>query len=175
MYYTDIYKADTTNGTGIRVVLWVSGCSHHCKECHNPQTWAYNNGSLFTEETLNELLTALDKPYISGITFSGGDPLFNKNISEVYKIILTIREKLPNKDIWLYSGFTWEEIHDIYDDVTVANEMLLRKQIVELCDVFVDGKFVLEQKNLMLKYCGSENQKVIDVKETLKQNKIILF
>jgi anaerobic ribonucleoside-triphosphate reductase activating protein len=175
MYYTDIYKADTTNGTGIRVVLWVSGRSHHCKECHNPQTWAYNNGSLFTEETLNELLTALNKPYISGITFSGGDPLFSRNLSEVYDIILKIKKQFPNKNIWLYSGFTWEEIHATYDNDDIAKEMLLRKKIVELCDVFVDGKFIIEQKNLMLKYCGSENQKVINVPETLKQNKIILY
>lgn len=171
MYYTDIYKTDTTNGTGVRVVLWTSGCSHHCKDCHNPQTWSPTHGKPFTQETIDEILTALDKSYIDGITLSGGDPLYSGNLTEILNLIKTIKEKLPTKTIWIYSGFTWEELHINTSDT----DTILRKNIVELCDVFVDGKFELEKKNIRLKYCGSENQKVINVPETLKENKIILY
>lgn len=170
MKYTDIYKTDTTNGIGVRVVLWVSGCSHHCKECHNPQTWSPDNGFPYSEETEKEVLAALDKSFIDGITLSGGDPLFKGNLVAILNLVKRIRKELPQKTIWIYSGYTWEEIHSSSDA-----DMLLRKEIVELTDVFVDGKFELDKKNIRLKYCGSENQKVIDVKETLKNNKIILF
>lgn len=175
MRYTDIYKTDTTNGVGIRVVLWTSGCSHHCYQCHNPQTWSPDNGTLYTEATVNEIMDALDKSYIDGITLSGGDPLFDGNLEEIFKLVQKIKTELPQKTIWIYSGFTWEEIHGEYGNEQIAQRMQLRKNIVEMCDVFVDGKFELEKKNIRLKYCGSENQKVIDVQKTLKENKIILF
>ena len=171
MHYTDIYKTDTTNGTGVRVVLWTSGCSHHCNDCPNPQTWSPTHGNLFTQETIDEILSALDKSYIDGITLSGGDPLYSGNLNEIFNLIKIIREKLPTKTIWIYSGFTWEELHVKTSD----SDTILRKNIVELCDVFVDGKFELEKKNIRLKYCGSENQKVINVPQTLKENKIILY
>jgi anaerobic ribonucleoside-triphosphate reductase activating protein len=175
MRYTDIYKTDTTNGIGIRVVLWTSGCSHHCYQCHNPQTWSPDNGMPYTEETVAEIISALDKSYIDGITLSGGDPLFDGNLEDIFELVKKIRTELPNKTIWIYSGFTWEQIHDKYSNEQIAQRMELRKNIVELCDVFVDGKFELDKKNIRLKYCGSENQKVIDVQKTLKENKIILF
>ena len=175
MNYVDIYKTDTTNGEGVRVVLWTSGCSHHCQGCHNPQTWSPSNGKAYTQDTQNEILTSLDKSYISGITLSGGDPLYKDNLEEIYKLIVRIRKELPTKTIWLYSGFTWEEIQQNYDIQEIQSDMLQRKKIIELCDVFVDGKFEIDKKNIMLKYCGSENQKVIDVKKTIKENKIILF
>ena len=170
MYYTDIYKTDTTNGVGVRVVLWTSGCSHHCKDCHNPQTWSPTNGYPFTSETVEEIISSLDKNYIDGITLSGGDPLFKGNLNDILALVKTIRKRLPSKTIWIYSGFTWEEIHSSND-----KDMLLRKEIVENCDVFVDGKFEIAKKNIRLKYCGSENQKVIDVKKTLENQKIVLF
>ena len=111
MYYTDIYKTDTTNGVGVRVVLWTSGCSHHCKDCHNPQTWSPTNGYPFTSETVEEIISSLDKNYIDGITLSGGDPLFKGNLNDILALVKTIRKRLPSKTIWIYSGFTWEEIH----------------------------------------------------------------
>ena len=175
MNYVDIYKTDTTNGEGVRVVLWTTGCSHHCQGCHNPQTWSPTNGKPYTENTQNEILEALNKSYISGITLSGGDPLYTDNLKEIYNLVLRIRKELPTKTIWLYSGFTWEELHDTYEIPEVQSNMTLRKKIVELCDVFVDGKFEIDKKNIMLKYCGSENQKVIDVKKTLTEDKIIFF
>ena len=175
MNYVDIYKTDTTNGEGVRVVLWTTGCSHHCQGCHNPQTWSPTNGKPYTENTQNEILEALNKSYISGITLSGGDPLYTDNLKEIYNLVLRIRKELPTKTIWLYSGFTWEELHDTYEIPEAQSNMTLRKKIVELCDVFVDGKFEIDKKNIMLKYCGSENQKVIDVKKTLTEDKIIFF
>lgn len=170
MHYTDIYKNDTTNGVGVRVVLWTSGCSHHCKECHNPQTWSPTNGKPYTKDTENELLTALDKPYINGITLSGGDPLYIGNIETIYNLVKRIKQELPSKTIWIYSGFTWEQIF-----TSDTADMCLRKEIIKLCDVFVDGLFDINQKNIRLKYCGSENQKVIDVQKSLNSNNIILF
>jgi anaerobic ribonucleoside-triphosphate reductase activating protein len=170
MYYTDIYKNDTTNGIGVRVVLWTSGCSHHCKECHNPQTWSPTYGHPYTEETEKEIIDALNKSYINGITLSGGDPLYSGNLEIIYKLVKHIKSELPTKTIWIYSGFTWEEIFSSNTD-----EMCLRKEIIKLCDVFVDGLFEISKKNIRLKYCGSENQKVIDVQKTLASNKIILF
>lgn len=170
MNYTDIYKNDTTNGIGIRVVLWTSGCSHHCKECHNPQTWSPTHGFPYTEETEKEIINAINKPYIDGITLSGGDPLYEGNLETIYALVKKIKNELPNKTIWIYSGFTWEQIFD-----GDTPQMILRKNIIELCDVFVDGLFDINKKNIRLKYCGSENQKVIDVQKTLKEKNIILF
>ena len=159
MNYHKIEKTSVANGTGIRVVLWVSGCSLHCKGCHNPETWNICSGKLFDEEAKRELFDALDKPYIQGITFSGGHPLENGNITEVYNLCKEIKEKFPTKDIWLYTGYVFENI----------NSYLIMKYI----DVLVDGKYIEEQKDLRLKWRGSSNQRVIDVKESFKQNKIV--
>ena len=170
MNYIDIYKSDTTNGPGIRVVLWVSGCSHKCKECHNPQTWDQNAGIEFDKDAEKTLVEYLKKPWIAGLTLSGGDPLFENNLNEVYAIVKKIKTELPNKTIWLYSGFTWEDIFDSQDE-----NMLLRQKIVSLCDVFVDGPFKINKKNLLLKWKGSENQKVIDVQKSLIENDIVVI
>ena len=175
MNYEDIYKADTTNGIGVRVVLWTSGCSHHCKECHNPQTWSPSHGQPYTEDTKREILEALSKSYIHGITLSGGDPLYEGNLKDIYDLVLTIRQEMPNKSIWIYSGYTWKELHKLNPDNKNYESMKLRRDIVEMCDVFVDGKFEIAKKNIRLKYCGSENQKVIDVKKTLETKHIVLF
>ena len=159
MNYHKIEKTSIANGIGIRVVLWISGCSLHCKGCHNPETWNLNSGKLFDEEAKKELFEALDKPYIKGITFSGGHPLENENITEVYCLCKEIKEKFPTKDIWLYSGYQFEDI----------NSYLIMKYI----DVLVDGKYIDEQRDITLKWRGSRNQRVINVQETLKQGKII--
>lgn len=161
MNYHKIEKYSIANGTGIRVVLWVSGCTCYCRNCQNPQTWGFNSGKLFDENAKQELFEALDKPYIQGITFSGGHPLENKNIPTVYNLCKEIKEKFPTKDIWLYTGYTFENI-DSY---------LIMKYI----DVLVDGKYIEEEKDLTLKWRGSKNQRVINVQETFKQNKLILY
>ena len=165
MNYTTIYDADTTNGTGVRVVFWTSGCSHHCKECHNPQTWDPENGEKYTKEVEDKIISLLDKPYIRGITLSGGDPLYEGNLKDINSLVKRIKNELPNKDIWIYSGFTWEEIQ--------SDER--RREIVNRCDILVDGRFVIEKKNLKLKWRGSSNQNVIDVQKSLSTGKVALY
>ena len=161
MRYHNITKDDMLNGTGLRVVLWVSGCSHHCENCQNPITWNPNDGLVFDENAKNELFAELQKDYIDGITFSGGDPLFKDNRKAVGNIIREVKEKFPNKSIWLYTGYTWEVINTL--------------DFIPLIDVIVDGKFVEEFKDNDLHWKGSSNQRVIDVKKTLKRAEVVLY
>lgn len=137
------------NGDGLRVVLWVSGCSHCCKECQNPVTWDPNGGLLFDREAKEELFRELAKDYISGVTFSGGDPLYYSNRSDVLRLAREIKEKFPQKTIWLYTGFVWEAVQAL--------------PLMEYVDVLVDGEFLAVQKDTQLHWRGSANQRVIDV------------
>ena len=164
MNYHKIEKTSVANGTGIRVVLWVSGCSLHCKGCHNPETWSLNSGKLFDEEAKIELFEALDKPYIQGITFSGGHPLECENVETVYLLIKEIKEKFPTKDIWLYTGYTLEQIFPLVVTDMLDVNALYRQEIVNMCDVVVDGKYIEELKDITLKWRGSSNQRVWDIK-----------
>ena len=141
------------NGDGLRVVLWVAGCSHCCKECQNPMTWDPNGGLPFDEAAKKEIFDQLDKSYISGITFSGGDPLHSANRDGVLALAKEIREKYPDKTIWLYTGYCWKDIYE--------------EEIVNYLDVVVDGEFKIEEKDNTLMWKGSKNQKVIDVRRTL--------
>ena len=149
------------NGDGLRVVLWVAGCSHCCRECHNPVTWDVNGGLPFTEEEKQEIFRELNKDYISGITFSGGDPLHSANIMDVTELAKEIREKYPKKTIWLYTGALWEEV--------------CKEEIVRYLDVLVDGEFEADKKDLTLHWKGSSNQRVIDVPATLKAGDVVLY
>lgn len=160
MKYHNITHDDMLNGDGLRVVLWVSGCNHHCKECQNPITWNPNIGVNFDSNAKEEIFTELDKDYISGITFSGGDPLHPANVDEITKFAKEIKEKYPNKTIWLYTGSTWDEIKHL--------------EIIPFLDVLVDGEFEIDKRDVTLYWKGSSNQKVIDVKESLRLNKIVL-
>ena len=155
MRYHNITKDDMLNGDGLRVVLWVAGCSHCCKECQNPITWDPNGGLLFDEAAKQEIFEQLDKTYISGITFSGGDPLHAANRLEVRNLIEEIKEKYPNKTIWMYTGDVWEHI--------------LHYPVMKNVDVLVDGEFIVEQKDIKLLWKGSKNQRVIDVQKSLAQ------
>ena len=167
------------NGSGLRVVLWLSGCSHHCKGCQNSQTWDINSGILFDESAKKELFEELGKDYISGITFSGGDPLHENNANDVLDLIIEIKEKFPSKNIWLYTGYKWNHIFYpiITDDFNPTRDEMLnrRRKIVELCDVLVDGNFIEELADVSYHWAGSINQKVIDVQKSLKENKIVLY
>lgn len=154
MRYHNITKEDMLNGDGLRVVLWVSGCDHCCKGCQNPITWDPEGGLLFDEAAKQEIFDQLNKSYISGITFSGGDPLHPANIVGVRELAREIRETYPKKTIWLYTGALWEEI---------KNDPLM-----PLLDVVVDGEFVVEEKDNTLRWKGSKNQRVIDVHKTLQ-------
>ena len=164
MNYHKIEKWSISNGYGVRVVLWCSGCTMHCNECQNPQTWDFNSGSLFDGRAKQELFEALSQPYIRGLTLSGGHPLEPQNIATVYELIKELKEKFPDKDIWLYTGYTLEEIY--------RREI---NYILPYIDVLVDGRFIPELKNLTLPFKGSSNQRIIDVKKTLEKSEIVLY
>ena len=150
MRYHNITTDDMKNGDGLRVVLWVSGCRHHCDECQNRLTWNPDDGLLFDENARNEIFMELHKPYISGLTLSGGDPLFPGNVEEMTKLARAVKERFPEKTIWLYTGELWEDIDSM--------------EIMKYVDVVVDGPFKKELRNVKLHWRGSSNQRVIDVK-----------
>lgn len=150
MNYQTIIKDDLVNGEGIRCSLFVSGCSHGCVGCFNEETWNYRNGKEFTSETIELILNELDKPYVSGLSLLGGDPLMPKNISTVLDLCKIVKEKYPDKTIWCWSGYTLEEIQNNH-----------AKEILQYCDVLVDGKFMIELKDLSLPFRGSSNQRIL--------------
>lgn len=154
MRYHNITKDDMLNGDGLRVVLWVAGCSHCCSECQNPLTWDPEGGLPFDENAKNELFEQLSKDYISGITFSGGDPLHESNRLEIKNLMIEIKEKYPDKTIWVYTGDSWESIYQY--------------PFVKYVDVLVDGEYMKELKDNRLLWKGSSNQRVIDVPKTLQ-------
>ena len=150
MNYHNITKDDMLNGDGLRVVLWVSGCSHRCKGCHNPITWDPDDGLLFDEAAKQEIFAELDKDYVSGLTLSGGDPLFPGNRSTIEALVREVKERYPEKTIWLYTGYSWEEISEL--------------PLIQYVDIVVDGKFIESLKDNKLHWRGSSNQRVIDAK-----------
>ena len=161
MRYHNITKDDMLNGEGLRVVLWVAGCGHACPGCHNPVTWDADGGLLFDQDAEDELFAELGKDYVSGVTLSGGDPLFPANRADVGALCARIREQFPDKTIWLYTGYTWEEIQDL--------------PLLENVDVVVDGRFVQTQADSQLHWRGSANQRVIDVVRTRASNEVVLL
>jgi len=171
MYYGNIKDCDIANGLGIRVSLFVSGCRNHCPGCFSTNTWNFEYGTQFTFETASKLMEMLDRSYINGITILGGEPLEPENQQEVYYIMKLINEKFPQKNIWLYTGFTWEELHD---PNSRANTDIINNLLSHV-DVLVDGKFINDLKDISLKFRGSSNQRIINVKETLKNKELILL
>ena len=165
MNYEKIDKCSVSNGIGVRSVLWVSGCDVHCHNCHNPQTWDFNSGIPFTDDTMQEILYDLSKPYIKGLTLSGGHPLDPHNAPKVLEIVKRVKMVFPNKDIWIYSGYVWENI--------IKDETL--REILKYTDVLVDGAYVDELRDISLPFRGSSNQRIIDVPKSLEQNKVILW
>lgn len=156
MRYHNITKDDMLNGDGLRVVLWVAGCSHNCKGCQNPVTWDPAGGLPFDENAKNEIFEQLNKSYISGITFSGGDPLHAANRLDVTNLMEEIKNKYPDKTIWLYTGDIWENVYHY--------------ACMKYVDVLVDGEFKEAKKDTKLKWKGSSNQRVIDVQKSLKED-----
>lgn len=176
------------DGEGVRTTIYVSGCSHNCYNCHNPQTHDINYGVPFTEELQNEIIENIKKrPFISGLTLSGGDPLHENHLDEVLRLVNAIRVLFPEKTIWLYTGYSWREIFDPkssmeYQKVRTIKEReiftldyIKRQAICSACDVVVDGKYVNKLRDITLKWRGSTNQRVIDVQESLKQNQAVLY
>lgn len=161
MRYHNITTDDMLNGDGLRTVLWVAGCNHRCEGCHNPITWDINGGLPFDEDAENELFEKLKPDYISGITFSGGDPLHPNNRDEVTRLAKKARSLFPKKTVWLYTGYSFDEIKEL--------------EIMQYLDVLVDGEFKKDLLDEKLHWKGSANQRVIEVPETLKVGRIVLF
>ena len=169
MRYHNITKADMLNGEGLRVVLWLAGCSHHCQACQNPITWNPNDGLVFDDDAKKEVFDELEKDWCSGITFSGGDPLYLGNREGVGSLVSEIRSKFPDKNIWCYTGYIWEELMEqMKDDDNLRN-------ILDNVDVLLEGRFVLGLALEKLHYVGSSNQRIIDVKKSLASNEINLY
>lgn len=173
MNYHIIKTDDMLNGSGLRVVLFVSGCDNHCKGCHNPETWDINSGQFFDEDALKKISDELNKDYISGITISGGDPLKYENLPDVYDIVSFVKNNYPEKNIWLYTGYTLT-LSDFEDRDTCWDNTALRNQIIRKCDIVCDGEFIDSLADVNTPWVGSINQRVIDVKATIKKGKIIL-
>lgn len=167
MNYHRIYHDNMLNGEGLRVVLFVSGCRHHCKNCHNPETWDRHSGKYFDKSALDEIESYMKKDYIDGITFTGGDPLYVTNLERILELCKYFKRKYPTKTIWLYTGYIFEDI--------ISGVSALRHEILNWIDVLVDGEFKEELKDKAYPYAGSTNQRVIDVRKSLKENKVILY
>lgn len=222
MRYAQIRSMDISNGEGVGVSLFVQGCPFHCKNCFNSETWDFNGGKEWTEETKNKFMELIDRPYIKRISILGGEPLAEQNLDGVLSLIKEIREKYPisqnpnsenigksrvledenskemriscpEKSIWLYTGFNTEfSTEDLYNNIIgfisitshfypickqqeLATNQIKRSQIIEMCDVVIDGKYIDEQKDITLAWRGSTNQRVIDVQKSLAQNRMILY
>lgn len=163
MRYALIRGMDISNGLGVGVSLFVQGCRAHCNGCFNTETWSFSGGKEWNGEVEERFLTLANKEYITRISILGGEPLEPENIDSVYELIVEIRDKFPNKKIWLYTGREFESLTE--------KEL----NVVKQCDVLVDGAFVKELKDISLAFKGSTNQCIIDIQETLKQNKIVLY
>lgn len=171
MYYGEIKKTDIANGIGVRVSLFVSGCTRHCKNCFNAQTWSFTFGNEFTKSTEQEILNDLSPSYIDGLSVLGGEPFEPENQRALVPFLKNVREAYPNKTIWCYTGNTLEK--DLLSDGTVRCEVT--DEMLSLIDVLVDGAFVEELKNISLRFRGSENQRVLDLPKTLEAGKPILW
>ena len=171
MNYAAIKLSDIANGPGVRVSLFVSGCTNHCENCFQPETWDFNYGKPFDAETENELLAMLGRPYIKGLTVLGGEPFEPSNQRALLPFLEKVRERYPDKGIWIYSGFTFEEL--MRDGSHPRCEATL--PLLRLVDVLVDGRFVEKLKDLSLRFRGSSNQRLIDMKKTLLSGKIVLW
>ncbi len=171
MHYGNIKKYDIADGEGVRVTLFVSGCRVHCPGCFQKQTWDFLFGNEFTKETENEIIKYLKEEYIDGLTILGGEPFEPENQRELVKLLRRVKKELPNKTIWSYSGYVLEQnlLEGKNKHIEVTDEIL------SMLDVLVDGPFLEEKKNISLAFRGSENQRVINMKETLKQKKIIMY
>ena len=178
MRYASMRSMDISNGEGVGVSLFVQGCRFHCFNCFNSEAWDFNGGKEWTESIRNDFLKLIGRPYISRISFLGGEPLANENIECVNNIIQEIKRQFPNKTIWLYTGYIWEElspntlIRGIDEESTIHN---VRANIIKSCDVVVDGPYIDDLRDITLKWRGSSNQRVIDVQKTLQNGEIVLW
>lgn len=176
MYYSNIIEEDAANGIGFRTTLFVSGCNFHCKNCFNQKAQNFNYGKEYTVQTEKYILKQIGKSYIKGLSLLGGDPLWqtNEDIKQLIKLCKIVHSL--DKNVWLWSGFTWEDIFGkIPANVVDASIINAQQELITECDVFVDGPFVEELKDLSLAWRGSSNQRVIDVQKSIKENKVVLY
>lgn len=162
MKYNKIRKMDISNGPGVRVAIFMQGCAFHCKNCFNKETWDFNEGKDFTEDTVNRVLELAEKDHIVGLSILGGEPMHPVNIEGTTRLAKKFKEKYPDKSVWVWTGFLFDR--DLKD-----------KEVLKYIDVLVDGQYKDELHNFRLKWCGSSNQRVIDVQESLKKNEVVLF
>lgn len=170
MHYGTIKNCDIANGNGVRVTLFVSGCTHHCKGCFNPETWDFGYGQPYTEETEEKLLRLLAPSYIKGLTLLGGEPMEPENQRALLPLVKKAKERFPEKDIWCYTGYTLET-----DLLTGKARTEVTDELLSLIDVLVDGEFIEAQKNISLRFRGSENQRLLALRETLDSGRPVLW
>lgn len=183
MRYAQIRSMDISNGEGVGVSLFVQGCPFHCKNCFNSETWDFNGGKEWTEETKNKFIKLIDRPYIKRVSFLGGECLAEQNLDDILSLIQKIHTSFPEKTIWLYTGFEWDSLmakicqstFPDKDSERIIKIHKKRQEIISLCNIVVDGEYIDEQKDLSLKFRGSKNQYVIDVNQSLAQNKMVLY
>lgn len=171
MNYADIKRIDVANGPGVRVSLFVSGCTHHCKGCFNEVTWDFEYGNPFTEKEIDQIIEYLDHEYIKGLTILGGEPFEHVNQIGLLPLLRRVREKYPEKSIWCFSGYLFDQ--------EIVGEMVQKwdetREMLSYLDVIVDGRFVEERKNLSVRFRGSDNQRIIQVQESLQKGEIVYW
>ena len=163
MRYHKIRKMDISNGPGVRVSIFMQGCEFHCENCFNKETHDFNGGKEFTDDTIKRVLELCENENVEGLSILGGEPFIDENLTDLEKLVKRIKETYPNKKLWIYSGFTYEELLE------------RAKNILNYVDILVDGRYVDELKNYKLKFRGSSNQRIIDVQNSLKENKVIIY
>lgn len=178
MRYAQIRECDVSNGENVGVSLFVQGCpAPHCPNCFNPETWEFNGGKEWTQEVEDKFIELANRPYIKRISILGGEPLAEQNLDGVLNLVNRFRLLCPNKTIWLYTGYNYQKIMRELPNLTTKDNysMYKRKKIVKMVDILVDGRYIDSQCNPSLKWRGSENQRVIDIQESIKQNKVVLY
>lgn len=171
MYFSEVKQYDIANGPGVRVTIFVSGCSHHCQDCFNEMTWDFTYGKVFEDQDMEQILQALAPSYIAGLTLLGGEPMEYVNQQGLLPLVKAVKERYPNKTIWCYTGYTFEK--DILDGF--CSKWDETKELLSYLDVIVDGRFEPEKKDISLRFRGSSNQRIIDVQASLKEEKTILW
>lgn len=179
MNYASIREMDISNGEGVGVALFVQGCHFYCHNCFNQETWDFNGGNEWNDEIKGKFLELINRPYIKRITILGGEPLANESVENILDLVNEIRVSFPDKSIWIYSGYTFESIMYpvITDDLDIKRDEIIksRRSILKQCDVLVDGRYIDSERDITLKWRGSRNQRVIDLKESFKQKQVVLY
>lgn len=168
MNYGQVFYADTANGIGARISLFVSGCTHHCPGCFNEETWDFNFGDPFTREVEDDIIEHLRPSYIDGLSLLGGEPMEAQNQRALLPFLERLKQEVPHATVWIYSGYTFEEL---LDETNSRCHTEATRRILEIADILVDGKFILAEKDVKLRFRGSRNQRILELKESLKENR----